>query len=116
RVLLLLALGPGHYDGALVAERLGDHSQADAGVARGALDDPPAGLQEPLPLGVADDVERGPVLDRLAGVHELGLAEDFASGRFAGVAQTDERSVPDGVEHAGANGHASYLIGAAAGR
>src|SRR5690606_37294323 len=57
RVLLLLALGPGHHDGALVAQRLGDHGQADAGVARGALDDPPAGLQEPLPLRIADDVE-----------------------------------------------------------
>src|SRR6185369_1392690 len=83
-VLLLLALGARDDDGRLVAQRAGDHRQADAGVAGRALDDSPAGLEFAAQLRVADDAQRRPVLDRLAGVEELGLAQDFAAGRLAG--------------------------------
>jgi hypothetical protein len=35
-----------------------------------------------LRFGITDDVERGAVLDRLAGIEELRLAENGAAGRF----------------------------------
>jgi hypothetical protein len=80
-VLLFLALGVRHHDHGAVAQRIADQRQADAGIARRALDNHPSGLEQAAGLGVADDRQRGTVLDRLAGVHELGLAEDAATGR-----------------------------------
>ena len=53
--------------------------------ARGIID-AAAGPQQAARLGVADHLQRRAVLHRLAGVHELGLAEDFAAGGFAGAA------------------------------
>ena len=53
-----------------------DNGESDPGVARRALDNDAAGLQQSPPLGVDDDAERGAVLHGTAGVHELGLAED----------------------------------------
>jgi hypothetical protein len=69
--------------------------EADPGVARGALDDHAAGPQLAAFLGVLDHEERGAVLDRAAGVHELGLAEDRAAGRRGGALQLDQRRVAD---------------------
>jgi len=103
RVLLLLALGARDHDGGAIAERTADHGQTDAGVARGALDDPPARLQQAAPLGVADNPERGAVLNRLPRVQELRLAQNLASGGLAGALQPDERRVADQVEHGGCN-------------
>ena len=40
----------------------------------------PPGLQSPAALGVVDDGARGAILDRAAGIHELGLAENLAAG------------------------------------
>ena len=45
----------------------------------------PPGLQRAALHGILDDEQRGPVLDGLAGVHELGLAEDGAAGFFGGA-------------------------------
>jgi hypothetical protein len=81
-VLLFLALGFGNDDHRLVAERAGDHRQSDSGVAGSSLDDRAAGTQQALSLGVADDLQRCAVLDRLAGIEELGLAENGAAGGF----------------------------------
>jgi hypothetical protein len=52
--------------------------EADAGVARRALDHRAAGLQQPALLGVANDEERGAILHRAAGVEQLRLAENLA--------------------------------------
>jgi hypothetical protein len=46
RVHLLLGLVVGHDDDRLVAARIGDQRQADAGVAGRAFDDRAAGLQQ----------------------------------------------------------------------
>src|SRR5947209_8733573 len=73
-----------------------------------------SGPVPPGPLGVADHVERGPVLDRLARVHEFGLGQDLAAGQLAGAAQADQGRVPDGVEKAHGDRHAGYLVAAAA--
>ena len=73
--------------------------QADAGVAGGALDDGAAGPQRARSCSASrDDVQRGAVLDRLAGIHELGLAQDVAAGQLGGASQPDQRRVADGVE------------------
>ena len=94
-VLLFLALRLGHDDDGAVAARIADQREADAGIAGGALDDDAAGLQQAALLGVLDDVERGAILDRAAGVEELGLAEDRAAGRLGGAPQLDQRRVAD---------------------
>ena len=59
----------------------------------------PPGLSSALRLGVADDEQRRAVLHRLAGVHELGLAEDLAAGLFRRALQPDQRRVADRVDH-----------------
>ena len=45
----------------------------------------PPGRSVPLRYGVLDDEQGGAVLDRLAGIHELGLAQDRAAGQFRGA-------------------------------
>lgn len=82
RVLLFLALRFRDDDDGAITERLGDQRQPDAGIAGRALDDDAARTKQSLPLCVADDVERGAILDRLAGVQELRLAENGAAGRL----------------------------------
>jgi hypothetical protein len=57
--------------------------QADPGISGGAFDDDPARPQEPAFLGVSDDRQYGPVLERAARVQKLGLAQDRAPGAIA---------------------------------
>ena len=109
RVLLFLALRVGNDDHRAVAERLGDQRQADAGIAGRALDDDAARPQQAPLLGVADDEQAGAILDRLAGVHEFGLAEDFAAGFLRGALQPDQRRVADRVDHRTVHGFPSFL-------
>ena len=94
-----------HHDHAAVTARIAEVREADAGVARRALDQRAAGLEQPLALEVFEDAAGGAVLDRAAGVQELGLAEDLAAGLVAEPAQTDQRRVADGVGEAIADGH-----------
>ena len=61
-----------------------------------ALDDYAAGPEMPALHGVLDDEESGPILDRSAGVHELGFAENRAAGSLGCVAEPDQGSVADG--------------------
>jgi hypothetical protein len=114
RVLLLLALGSRDNDGASVAARLGDHGQADAGVAGRAFDDAAAGPQQPPGLGVAHHVEGRAVLHGLPRVHELGLAEYLAAGQFTGAIEADDRRIADGVQDGSGDGHGRYLSDASA--
>ena len=81
-VLLLLALRVGNDDHRTIAARAGHEGQADAGVAGGGLDHQTAGFQLAAFLGLEDHLPRRPVLDRLAGIHEFGLAQDGAPGRL----------------------------------
>src|SRR5262245_46910604 len=98
RILLLLALGLRDDDHRLEAHGVGHHGEANAGVAGGAFDNGAAGTQRSLADRVLDDEEGGAVLHRLAGIHELGLAQDGAAGRLRGAAQLDQRRVADGGE------------------
>ena len=104
-VLLLLALRLRDDDHGAKAERVADQRQADAGVAGGAFDDHAARPQRALRHRVLDDEERGAVLDRLAGIHEFGLAEDGAAGRLGGALERDQRRVADGFDDSVAGLH-----------
>ena len=77
----------------------------------GALDDHAAGLQQALRLRVADDEQAGAVLHRLAGIHEFGLAEDFAAGLFRSALQPDQRRVADRVDHRTVHGISLFAGG-----
>ena len=85
-------------------KRVADNREADPGVSGGAFDDGAAGLEQTaFAMRVLDDEERGAVLDRLAGIHELGFAEDFAAGALRGPFQADQRRIADRVEDIGLN-------------
>ena len=73
---LLLAHLVGHDEDAAVALAGRCDGEADAGIARGRLDDRAARLQLPLALGLLDHREADPVLDRAAGVEVLELGQD----------------------------------------
>ena len=75
RVHLLLRLLVGRREDAVVAFDDGGDREPHAGVARRALDDRAARLQQPRPLGVLDHPDRHAVLDRIAGVERLDLGE-----------------------------------------
>src|ERR1700730_3412484 len=112
-VLLFLALRLRHDDDRAVAAGVADQRQADTGIAGGALDDDPARPQQAALLGVLDNVEGGAVLDRAAGIEELGLAEDRAPRRLRGTAQLDQRGVADRLDKPVAYVHASPPSGGA---
>jgi hypothetical protein len=59
----------------------------------------PPGRSRPFRFGVADDLQRCPVLDRLAGIEKLCLAKNGAAGGFRRRPEADERCVADGVEN-----------------
>ena len=72
----------------------------------------PPGLQQPAPLGVADDEERRAVLDRLAGIEELRLAPDFAAGHVRDAVEADQRGVADRGDNIGTGIEHVWLLGA----
>jgi hypothetical protein len=112
RVLLLPALGLGDDDDAAKAHRRADERKPDPGVARRALDDRAAGAQGTARHRVADDVECGAILDRLAGVHELGLAVDLAARRLGGAPQADQRRPADRPRQVVGDDHRNSPAGA----
>ena len=95
RVLLLDRLRVGHDDDDVVAARVGDDRQPDAGVAGGALDNNAARPQHAAGFRIEDDEQCGAVLDRSAGVHELALGEDLAPGALRRPAQAEQWRVAD---------------------
>src|SRR5690606_34166855 len=64
--------------------------------------------QEPLLLGVADDEQARAILDRLAGIHELGLAQYLASRLLGRAPEADQRRVADDIEYG--SGHGLFLL------
>jgi hypothetical protein len=86
----------GHDQDQRVALDRRHHRQADAGVARGRLDDGATGFQQAARLGVLDHGQRDAVLDRTARVGALGLDPDF--GRAEQALHADVRRAADGGE------------------
>ena len=99
RVFLFLALGFRNDDHRAETHRIADQRKPDAGVAGGAFDDHAAGLQLALFHRVLDDEQGGAILDRLAGIHELGLAENGAAGRRGHALELDQRRVADRLDN-----------------
>ena len=104
-VLLFLALRLRNDDQGPVAARARHDRKADAGIAGGRFHHEAAGLEIAALLGFQDHPFAGAVLDRLAGIHELGLAENGAAGRFGGVLQLDQRRVADRFDDVVVDGH-----------
>ncbi len=71
----------------------------------------PAGLEVPALLGLQDHPFAGAVLDRLAGIHELGLAEDGAAGQLGSALQLDEGRVADRFDDVFVEGHVFEIAG-----
>ncbi len=90
-------------------ERVADKGEAYAGVAGSSFHDRAARAQLAAPDRILDDVERGAVLDGLAGVHEFGLAEDAAACLLRGAFKLDQRRVADGLDDPVTNAHALPL-------
>ena len=82
----------------LVALDRGGQREADAGVARGRLDDRPAGLQLPGALGLVDHAQRDPVLVRAARVQVLELDQQGRPQLAADLLEADDRRSADQVE------------------
>src|SRR5690606_2528276 len=80
----------------LVAAGGADHRQGHAGVAAGGLDYRVAGLEQPALLGVEDDGQGEPVLDRPAGIErlDLGVELDALGGE---PVQAHDRGAAGGV-------------------
>ena len=80
-------------------------AKPDAGIARGALDDHAAGPQLALFHRVLDDEQGGAILDRLAGIHEFGLAQNGATRRRGDAFELDQGSVADRLDDSVAELH-----------
>ena len=106
----LAALGFRHDDGRFIALGIGDQRDPDPGVAGGPLDNPTAGLEQPAFLGILNDIERGAVFYRRAGIGKFALAVNVAARRFARAGKTDERGVANQGEAIRCDGH-NRLIG-----
>mmetsp|Transcript_39144 Transcript_39144/g.120990 ORF Transcript_39144/g.120990 Transcript_39144/m.120990 type:complete len:407 (-) Transcript_39144:53-1273(-) len=89
-----------HRDDHLDAAGRGGHRHADAGVARGGLDEHVALLDAPLGLGLEDHLPADAVLDRAARVEELALGDDLAleAQHLGHVVEADARRVAHGIE------------------
>ena len=105
RLLLLGALGFRDDDDRAIAARRRHQRQADAGIARRGFDDQAAGLEVAALFGGEDHLAGRAVLDRLARVHELGLAVDGAAGELGGAGEVDQRRVADGIDDSGIDVH-----------
>ena len=95
---LLLAHLVRHHEDAAVAARGRRDREPDAGVARGRLDDRPAGLQLPLALGGLDHRHPDPVLVRAARIQVLELREQRRRDVAADPVEPDDRRLADEVE------------------
>ncbi len=98
---LLLAHLVRHDEDAAVALLRRRDREADAGVARGRLDDGAAGLELSFGLGLLDHGQTDPVLHRSTGVEVLELGEDLRLGVPPDRVEPDDRRVADEVENGG---------------
>ena len=109
RILFFAALRVGHHDDGAIALGIPDQRQTDSRITGRPLDDHAARCEQPLRLGILDDRERRPVLDRTTGIHELALCEDFAAGGFAWSGESHQRRIADQLQGCRRNLHPSHL-------
>ena len=104
-VLLFLALRFRDNDHGPVTASTGYQRQSDTGVSGCAFDNHTTGLEITAGFGFKNHLPGRAVLDGLTGVHELGLAENFAT-RFLGQSfQTDEGRVTDRIDNRSGHRH-----------
>ena len=108
-VLLFLALRFRDQDQRAVTARAGDDGETDTGIARGRFHHEPAGLEVAALLGLQDHPLARAVLDRLAGIHEFGLAENGAAGQLGCALELDEGRVADRFDNVFVEGHVLKL-------
>jgi hypothetical protein len=89
----------GHDDDEVIALCRTDHRQADSRVAAGGLDDGLARLELAAALGILDDAQRQPVLDRTQRVERLDLHVEIDAGRRH-VVDSHDRRTPDRLDDA----------------
>ena len=96
--LALAHLIGGDEHGVVTADRR-DHRQAHPGVAGGRLHDRAAGGELAGALGVGDEADGDPILDRAAGIHVLELRQDGRPDPGGHGVELDEGGAADEVEH-----------------
>jgi hypothetical protein len=74
-------------------KRVRHQRQPDSGIAGGSFDNRAAGFQDAPRHRIPDNIEGGPVLDRLAGIEEFGLAENVAACELGCALKADQRRV-----------------------
>ena len=109
-VFLFFRLGLWDHDHSLEPHRGTHQRKANARVARSAFHNRATGLQLTLRDGIFDDVERGTVLDRLAGVHELRLAQNLTPRRLARPLEFDEWCFANSVGQIRCNVHGAPRV------
>ncbi|MCY1426513.1 hypothetical protein D9M71_423350 [compost metagenome] len=92
----LQAHGCGHGEDQLVATRRGDEGQADAGIARGRLDNGHARLEPAAAFRVPDHVRADPAFDRITRVTPFGLGQNGHAARGDAV-DLHQRRIADGM-------------------
>src|SRR5262249_52960315 len=73
--------------------------EPDAGIAGGSLHNQAARLDLAALLRLEDNLARRPVLHRLSGIHELGLAQDGAAGGGGRALELGEGRIGEGFDH-----------------
>src|SRR5262245_1919372 len=88
-----------------------DHRQPHSGVAAGALDDRPAGLERSAALGVIDHLNGDAILHRVAGIRILELGIERGAGFPADAIETYQRRAADSLADVFENfGHGRILL------
>ena len=104
-------MGLRDHDEGPVTACIGDDRKTNSCIAGRPLQDQTARLQLATLLGFEDHLPSGAVLDRLARIHELGLAENGAAGLFGSSLQLDQRRVADRFHHVIIDFHISENAG-----
>ena len=102
---LLAAHLVGNHEDQTIALLLRRQCQAQAGIARRALDQHRTGLEIAAALGLLDHDQTDSVLDRTARVLAFELDEQLA-GAGIEVIDSNDRRVANQFEHVGVNAHA----------
>jgi hypothetical protein len=103
---LFPALRLWHEDDGAIAKAGAQQAQADAGIASGTFDNGAAGADLPALYRILQQAQRGSILDRAAGVHQLRFGKHLAAGEQRGMAQTQQGRVANGGGKVGFTAHA----------
>ncbi len=104
-ILLFLALRIRNEDQRAISARARNDRKPNAGIARGRFHHQTTRLELAALLGLEDHPLARAVLDRLAGIHEFGLAENGAAGQLGCALELDEGRVADRFDDVFVKGH-----------